>query len=394
MFFFSLFPKSVEELQKQAFLLKEQEHYKKALSPLKRALSQLHKEKRDQLLQAKICQQIGELCILVGDLSSAQEYIEKSLILGREGNKEFPLWYSLKLLGDLWLAKGQARLALETLQNSLEKARDYEEADLAGIYRSLGAAHSLLADYTKGVDFLHQALLVEKMGDVPSICQTFLRMGYISCMLGKTLQTKEYIKKIHKLLKRTEMKSLLGMTTFLEGLFFRTRGKKEEALHCFSMAKKILEKFSLKRQLLRVELELGMVYAELGDPKNLRKTLRKIQREMGGFQAEDVHVLWGYLEAANDFMRQEGESALEILSAHITVAKEMGFRELLWQLHYLQGVINHEVDNPEEAGKAYLCAMETLKEIWDGLSPDLKKDYLKDLPRKKVLEEAKNFVGH
>ena len=376
-----------KQLLQRAQEYKQKGKLKKATRCLERALKKA--PFTDSSLEATLYQELAELYLLLGKLPEALEAIEKSQALGREV-EEFPLWKSICLRGEYFLSRGKVELSLANLKESLEFLPEEDQHLGVSIRRSLSHGYFLLGDYPQSLEQLEMALLLD-IGDPENLAVTLGQLAYLFALLGQFSLAKEYLSRAQELAKEAFL-NVTGYLHFVSGALAYLEKDFVAALHHYQQAKKLWREIEWKRPLVRVELELGYVYAFEKEEKKLRKVLQSLSKEMDAFQAEDLYVSWGFLEAFHENMMGKREEAIETIQAHLTVAQSEGFLEHLWQLEHLEGHIWEELGDLEAARDSYLQALNTLEQILEKLPEEFQESYTDVWHRARVLEDANRLA--
>ncbi|MTI21577.1 tetratricopeptide repeat protein [Fulvivirga sp. RKSG066] len=137
----------------------------------------------DSLGAAIATYNVGRVLKAMGQLKKAKVFIVEAKELSEKiGDKE-GIPYALNDLGDIYLAEGKYDLALETLNEALEKCKEYEEVlDVyilaPEILEKIAQAYRAKRDYAAAIDYHDQAIeYYENLGNESGIAEINLGKG-------------------------------------------------------------------------------------------------------------------------------------------------------------------------------------------------------------------------
>jgi tetratricopeptide (TPR) repeat protein len=142
-----------------------------------------------------------------------------------------------------------------------------------------------------------------------------------------------------------------------------------------------------------VQVELNRIRARASDPGETFRNLSFLIDQAR--KAGSLHVqISGAVALAeiNGLHGTKGTQYVEVITDALGVAAEAGFRESAWRLSFALGLIASDARDVKEAQSRFSSALRVLKEIAEGLGPDLREGYLQSRHVRHALERLQSPV--
>ncbi|GEM_PF-1456357 len=222
---------------------------------------------QDEKSQVSICISLGDLFLVLGDLSAARQYGERALKGAEAFNDKENIAHALLSLGIIEQSEGNAEKARPLLEKSCTLSREQRnESLLASALGSLGVLQSALADYDGAEASLTEALsLYKKNGGK-------LNEGVVLVSLGTLYRNRGNLEKAFKCFENaltiaSEVQNLMlesSVTGYL-GSILEKRGEPEKALQYYEKSLALKKELNNPAMLTGALNDLGNFYWNRGD---------------------------------------------------------------------------------------------------------------------------------
>jgi tetratricopeptide (TPR) repeat protein len=208
---------------------------------------------------------LGRIYNTLGKSEKAQEYLEQALELFKHISNHTGEGRCITNLGWLYYDRGNMEQALEYFQQALHIFRDGDDQREEGLaYGYLGRVHGDMGHSRVAQKYYAQALeVLSEIGDQNGIGIMHCNQGRISNRLGHHQQALEHLKQALEILR--EIGDLSGEATALNDLgeTYSDLGKEELAIQTLEQALRIRKEVGNRRGEARTLTDLGKIYAHL-----------------------------------------------------------------------------------------------------------------------------------
>lgn len=381
-----------------------QADYKAALEHYQKSLS-LSEAARDQQLTANLLRGIGSIHYLQGNYDRSLEYYEKSRALKEELDDRRGIAQLQTDIGSLHYMWGNPGLALNYYQKGLELSEVVADNYLiSSALKSIGFVHAGEGNYRLALEYYQKSLtLSERLENKRITADTLSKIGSVNYLQGNYGEALAYYNKSFKL--REALGDKAGMVTTLTGIgnvhfMQRSTGL---ALEYFQKSLALGQEVGNRRPIAHTLISIGVVYRDQGDYglalDHFNKSL-KLSEELGDkllisyglYQIGFTNQIQGAYDSALDHYRkslalkealnekrgiaetlndiasvqyEQGDyrAALETAGRALTIAREIGFRETLWEAPTTSGRAYRVLGQPDQSRHAFEEAIATIEDF-------------------------------
>ena len=381
-----------------------QADYKAALELYQKSLS-LSEAAGDQQLTANLLRGIGSIHYLQGNYVRSLEYYEKSRVLNEALDNKRGIAQLQTDIGSLHYMWGNPSLALDYYRKGLELSEAVGDNYLISYaLKSIGFVHSVEGNYPLALEYYQKSLTIsEKLGNKLLSADTLSKIGSANYLQGNYGLALAYYNKSLRL--REALGDKAGMVTTLTGIgnvHFMQRST-DLALEYFQRSLALGQEVGNRRPIAHTLISIGVAYRDRGDYglalEHFHKSL-KLSEELGdrllvsyalyqiGFAnqvqgnydlaldhyrksltlKEALNERRGIAETLNDIASVQYEqgnyrSALETAARAVAIAREIGFRETLWEAPTTAGRAHRMLGQPEQSRYAFDEAIAAIEDF-------------------------------
>ena len=333
------------------------EYYEKS-----RALKEALDDKRGlALLQTDI----GSLHYMWGNPSLALDYYRKGLERSEAVGDNYLIAYALNSIGLVYSGEGNYQLALEYYQKSLTVSEQLENKRLtADTLSKIGTANYSQGNYGLALAYYDRSLkLREALGDKAGMVTTLTGIGNVHFMQRSTGLALEYLQRSLALGQEVGNRRPIAHILISIGVAHRDRRDYVLALENFDKSLKLSEELGDKTLVSHVLYQIGFLNQMKGNYdlalEYYRKslTLKEALNERRGI-AETLSDI-----AAVQYEQGNYRSALETAGRAVAIAREIGFRETLWEAPTTSGRAHLMLGQPEKSRYAFEEAIAAIEDF-------------------------------
>ena len=333
------------------------EYYEKS-----RALRQAMDDKRGI---AQLQRDIGSLHYMQGNLSLALDSYRKGLELGKAVEDNSLVSYALNSIGFVHSVEGNYPLALEYYQKSLTISEKLGNKLLtADTLSKIGSSNYSQGNYGQALAYYHKSLtLREALGDKPGVASTLTGIGNVHFMQRSTDLALEYFRRSLALGQEVGNRRPIAHTLMSIGIAYRDRGDHGLALEYFHKSLQLSEELGDKLLISHALYQIGFANQVQGkydlalDHYRKSLTLKEALNERRGI-AETLNDI-----ATVQYEQGDYRSALETSARAGAIAREIGFRETLWEAPTTSGRAHRMLGQPEQSRYAFEEAIAAIEDF-------------------------------
>jgi CHAT domain-containing protein len=381
-----------------------QADYKAALEYYQKSLS-LSEAAGDQQLTANLLRGIGSIHYLQGNYVRSLEYYEKSRKLNEALENKRGIAQLQTDIGSLHYMWGNPSLALDYYRKGLELSESVGDNNLtSSALKSIGFVHSVEGNYPLALEYYQKSLtLSEKLGNKLLTADTLSKIGSVNYSQGNYGVALAYYDKSLRL--REALGDKAGIATALTGIgnvhfMQRSTGL---ALEYFQRSLTLGQEVGNRRPIAHTLMSIGIAYRDRRNfglaLEHFQKSL-KLSEELGdrllisyalyqiGFAhqvqrhydlalehyrksltlKESLNERRGIAETLNDIATVQYEqgnypSALETAARAVAIAREIGFRETLWEAPTTAGRAHRMLGQLEKSRYAFEEAIAAIEDF-------------------------------
>ena len=341
----------------QGDYIRSLEYYKKSLA-LREALN----DKRG-IAQLQI--DIGAAQYMRGDHDLALDHYRKGLELAEAVGDDDVISYSLLNIGFVHSIKGEYPLALEYYEKSLRLSEKLENRRRsADILAKIGGVNYSQGNYGPALAYYHKSLrLREALGDKAGMVTTLTGIGNVHFMQRSTGLALEYFQKSLALGQEVGNRRPIAHTLMSIGIAYRDRGDYGLAFEHFQKSLKLSEELGDRLLISYALYQIGFAHQAQGHYdlalEHYRKSLTL---------KEALNERRGIAETLNDIATVQYEqgnyrSALETAARAVAIAREIGFRETLWEAPTTAGRAHRMLGQTEKSRYAFEEAIAAIEDF-------------------------------
>ena len=359
------------------------EQPQKALSSAKEALDLAERLKKRTAIPDCL-RQVGECCLVLGDIDSGIKYLRKLLPYFSEVKEEEAELY-IKI-GGLEVERGRYRKGMECYQSGLGM---YEELqDLVGQWnglKGLGDLYTKLTDTERALDFSLRALRVAEESELDELLGVSLSdVGLIYSELKDYDKALDYLERCRQVFQRSGLKDLEVRALANVASIYTVQGKLDAALDYGLRAMTIYEALADRRGLAAMLTNLSNIYEQQGEFSAALEYSRKafdLFQYLNNPEGECQTLI-----NTSILYQTTGEhnNALYILEQGLRVAIREKFTVLEYECHQLLSVSLEQLGDATRALR-HLRAYTSIREKIEG---EERRKGIKDLQAKFDLEQT------
>ena len=385
---------------------RESREYQKSIASFRKAI-RLSKSIDSEALELKCLRQLGITYWEIYKLEDFYGCNQEALRLAKALRHSREIGKCLNNIGLYYLKRNDYQKALICHFDALEISEKFgNDLDVSASLNNIAVAYKEIGNYEKALSFFFKALKIdENLGNIVYLSKSFNNIGIVYLNQAIDQNNKEYSSKAieyfrkslklahHSDDKFTEAKALNNMANA-----FLFRGEYGEAKRILYDAKLIAEDLDFKELLLVLLNNLGISYLSLNDFLEAKKLFKK--SIVIGTELKADHAIWEayfglgmccerdhkYREACHHY--EKAVAVIEGIRSQIFFdSYQAGFLnnklevyesyvDLLLRLDGVSGGYKHKIYEIVEKAKArsFLeLLVKTKADVWDQLSPSLKK---------------------
>jgi len=314
--------------------------WERGQAALERALAIATEKDERRAEVPMILDSLGELHTLRGEMTDAQNYLERAVAAASErGNK----WY-----------EGQARRTL------------------GRCYLAMGRSDQALTAATRAME------LAQEIGDRQAICESHLLLAEAYLAAGDQERSDESLQAVLKLVNDSQADMhIAGEAQRIVGLLEMAKSEAASAAQHFGRSVSIFDLIGDRYRSARAHFELGRAYV-VTQPDRAEEHLTRalnIFRELGAkLDIERAEKAAAELDALGPERRKQRDTVVQLLT--LRLAEAVASRELL--LRELAAVIRQETSSnhviifePEQAGRRIVIAHGCEKDMAEKLAAEV-----------------------
>jgi CHAT domain-containing protein len=314
---------------------------------------------------AQLQTDIGSLHYMSGNPSLALDYYRKGLELSEAVGDNYLISSALKSIGFVHSVEGNYPLALEYYQKSLILSEKLGNKLLtADTLSKIGSANYSQGNYGVALAYYHKSLrLREALGDKAGMVTTLTGIGNVHFMQRSTGLALEYFQRSLALGQEVGSRRPIANTLISLGIAYRDRRDYGLALENFDKSLKLSEELGDKTLVSHVLYQIGFANQMKG---NYDLALDQYQKSLT--LKEALNERRGIAETLNDIATVQYEqgnyrSALETAAHAVAIAREIGFRETLWEAPTTAGRAYRMLAQPQKSRHAFEEAIAAVEDF-------------------------------
>ncbi len=350
---------------------------------------EIRRKREDREGIAQCLNNMGTVAMERGDVEQAIESFESALRIRRQTGSQQGIAASASNLGNAYRNLGDIKKAIEQYELSYRlQERIGDKLGRLNTLSRLGVLHGECANYVPALEaFKKSSKLNEKLGQPREQVAILLGRAGVHLEIGVL---DEGCRLAHEALRRAgdhELRKEEGESYFLLGKAAARRDEHEEAERYLNRAMSLFLKLGTHLESVRAMLEIGQVYITRGERDIARLLLRRIDKQIASGHFKSERAATKLLEA---MLTVPEERSLPLHEA-LQLAGASSKPELLRRIHHELGRVYLQQGDVVEAGKHMVRAMEIVKQVWNGLSKNLRDAYLNEPGRKLLREDFRKY---
>ena len=333
------------------------EYYEKS-----RALKEALDDKRGI---AQLQTDIGSLHYMWGNPNRALDYYRKGLELSEAVADDYLISAALKSIGFIHFVEGNYVLALDYYQKSLTISEKLENRRLlADTLSKIGSVHYSQGNYGQALAYYDKSFrLREALGDKAGMVTSLTGIGNVHFMQRSTGLALEYFQKSLALGQEVGSRRPIAHILISLGVAYRDRRDYALALENFDQSLKLSEELGDKTLVSHVLYQIGFANQMKG---NYDLALEYYRKSLT--LKEALNERRGIAETLSDIATVQYEqgnyrSALETAARAVAIAREIGFRETLWEAPTTAGRAHRMLGQPEKSRYAFEEAIAAIEDF-------------------------------
>jgi CHAT domain-containing protein len=300
-----------------------------------------------------------------GNPSLALDYYRKGLELSEAVGDNNLISSALKSIGFVHSVEGNYPLALEYYQKSLTLSEKLGNKLLtADTLSKIGSANYLQGNYGVALTYYHKSLVLrEALSDKAGMVTTLTGIGNVHFMQRSTGLALEYLQRSLALGQEVGNRRPIAHILISIGLVYLDRGDYRLALEHFHKSLKLSEELGE-----RLLVSYGLFQIGFGNQVqgNYQVALEYYRKSLA--LKEALNERRGIAETLNNIAAVQYEqgnyrSALETAAHAVAIAREIGFRETLWEAPTTSGRAHLMLGQPEKSRHAFEEAIAAIEDF-------------------------------
>ena len=314
---------------------------------------------------AQLQRDIGSVYYLQGNFSLALDYYRKGLELGEAVEDESLISYALNSIGLVYWVEGNYPLALEYYQKSLTLSEKLENRRLtADTLSKIGTINYSQGNYGMALAYYHKSLrLREALADKAGIATALTGIGNVHFMQRSPGLALEHFQKSLALEQEVGNKGPIAYSLLRMGIVYRDRGDYSLASEHFNKSLKLSEELGDRLLVSHVLYAIGFANQLQGRYDLALEDYRKSLT-----LKEALNEKRGIAEMLNDIAIVQYEQgnyrfALETAARATAIAREINFREVLWEAPTTAGRAHRMLGQLEQSRRAFEEAIARIEDL-------------------------------
>ena len=264
----------VKAICESGHILEEQNRFDEAMSCYKKCID-ISKKAEYSLGIGNGYRGIGRVHWRRSEHEESIENFRKSLEIS-EGLGDQELIASTFIdLGNVHDEKYETEKALECYNNSLDIQKKVQNKyETARAYGNLAQTYRHLEEFDKAIEYnTKQLTLAQNLRDIKLIGYGYADISYCFAKIDEFEKAKEYPEKAEEIALKIGSENIMFCVYETFGLICKQEERWSEAIKYFQMILNIIKKLNAQYYLPDSHFELGLLYEEIGDAKNVKKHL-------------------------------------------------------------------------------------------------------------------------
>jgi tetratricopeptide (TPR) repeat protein len=221
----------------------------------------------DRAREIGILDDLSMACIAMGELGTALEYNNRSLLLAKQDMDDAGIVTVYNIRGRIHRHLDEYDKALAATLQGLEISREIDDRKQEAVMlNAAGIIYRRLGDYNKALDYFVQSLEIEtELDDKSGIARMKHNIGIIYKKLGNYSQALKNYQQALDIKKEIGLKKDVDNTLNNIGNVYEEQGDFEAALEYHIQALDIREKAGAKSKICTSNINIAVVYDELGE---------------------------------------------------------------------------------------------------------------------------------
>lgn len=219
---------------------------------------------------AQIYDNLAWLGMLQGNLTEAEEFINKSIQIAEELNAKYLLSdaYTVKSLIFRDSKKFEAALKLEEKSFSIKQELDFTEG-MSDTYYNKGLLYEDLKDYDKALEFQLKSLAMEEeVGNIPYLSFSYYIISRLYIRKNDLKNARVYLEKAEALAQNSNLTSLKLNNAEMHAMYYEVLGDYKKALEYQKEYQSFSEQINSEKGAIKLAQFAALYGAEKKDQEN------------------------------------------------------------------------------------------------------------------------------
>ena len=307
----------------------------------------------------------AEILTITGDLNTALEYYDQSLLLTDKMDAPLVKAKALRKIGHIYRTRSDLTQAEIYLENSLKISKPLQDQlGIADTYRGLGEIFGIRGDFEKAVEYLSKGMdFAKDSDDLQILSKVYLDLGTVYGNMGAHNKAIEYHEKCIDVLKETgDLYSMARVMNNL-GVVYLDKGELDKALEYFEDCIKISRDTGDIRQLgygLTNASEIYSMNSELVKAREYLDESLKIFNKIG----DKFKLAGAYCNYGGIYSKQKSwDKAVEYYSRGIKILEELHLSYHLAKKYHDFGKIYEAKSDKVNSTKYFKKANDIFKKL-------------------------------
>lgn len=322
-------------------------------------------------LRAQICAELGWFYLRQGDLSVAQEQLERSLELASQSQDFEMLASILSRLGMLYHRRSQWDRATASVERALQLRQQL--GDLVGVASTLvnlATVREASGDWETALDcFQRAAETYERIDEAEGLAEVCIKLGMLYAERGAWDQAEAYLSRSVAIAQRIAQPHKLGLAHMNLGRLYLLQGDWERSAQHLNRSIPLYQdvgapaSLNLSRAYIlygNLDLEQAQLVAAQTWAARSQKLLQQVNGQAG--QPEEWGLYWQLLGRIAG-AQGDVHTALRHLERSRTILRAVGSPLEVGRSAYWSGLLYRELSQPGQARQALASA----REVFEGL---------------------------
>ncbi|MCA9669456.1 MAG: sigma 54-interacting transcriptional regulator [Myxococcales bacterium] len=291
---------------------------------------------------------------------------------------------------------GKYAIIADRQRHALAAMQELGDVGRVAAFRvNIGAVHLQRGELGSALDHLQQSLrLFEAMGS-PTTALVRCNLGYVQLQIGLYERARVTLERAREQNVAAKRHSGEALARLLLAILAGRRGDMERARSEIAWARDAYVKQGQNRDAADAQVDLAELELRAGNVDAAARALATARSELDLAEVDDLLVRVSALDARLAAAGDSGEAHAEALSAierAIEKARALDTLELSWQCNAAAATLSAKASNGMLAAQRARAAMEVLRRMAQGFSPDQQTAFWQDPWRREVRERAGSQV--